>query len=37
MIQLESKINGVPLDKLSGYGNFVRGKIKEKSEFEVFR
>ncbi len=36
LILLKSKINEVPIDKISGYGDFVKGKLKEKSETEMF-
>lgn len=36
LIILKSKTNGIPIDKISGYGDFVKGKLKEKSETEMF-
>ena len=36
LIQLKSEINKIDIDKISGYGDFVKGKLKEKSETEMF-
>jgi nitroreductase len=36
LINLKSEINNLPIDKISGYGDFVKGKLKEKSETEMF-
>jgi nitroreductase len=36
LIQLKSETTGVPIDKISGYGDFIKGKLKEKSETEMF-
>lgn len=36
LIQLKSETNEVPIDKISGYGDFVKGKLKEKSRSEMF-
>ena len=36
LISLKSEINTLPIDKISGYGDFVKGKLKEKSEIEMF-
>lgn len=35
LIQLKSEITGVDISKLTGYGDFIKGKIKEKSPEEV--
>jgi hypothetical protein len=32
LIQLKSVTNSIPIDKISGYGDFIKGKLKEKSE-----
>ena len=36
LIRLKSETNEVPIDKISGYGDFVKGKLKEKSQTEMF-
>ena len=36
LIRLISETNEVPIEKISGYGDFVKGKLKEKSEIEMF-
>jgi nitroreductase len=36
LIKLKSDINNMPIAKISGYGDFVKGKLKEKSETEMF-
>ena len=36
LIQLKAETNGIPIDKISGYGDFIKGKLKEKSEIEMF-
>jgi nitroreductase len=36
MMELKSKINHIPLEKVKGYGTFVKGKLKEKSSVELF-
>lgn len=36
LIQLKSEINEIPIEKISGYGDFVKGKLKEKSALEMF-
>ncbi len=36
LIRLKSETNEVPIEKISGYGDFVKGKLKEKSEIEMF-
>ncbi|MCB0481450.1 MAG: NAD(P)H-dependent oxidoreductase [Flavobacteriales bacterium] len=36
LMQLRAQTNDIPLEKLSGYGNFVKGKLKEKSAVEMF-
>jgi nitroreductase/dihydropteridine reductase len=36
LILLKSETNGIPIDKISGYGDFIKGKLKEKSETEMF-
>lgn len=36
LIQLKSETNGIPIEKISGYGDFVKSKLKEKSETEMF-
>lgn len=36
LIQLKSETNSIPIDKISGYGDFVKEKLKEKSESEIF-
>ncbi|MEN8956715.1 MAG: nitroreductase family protein, partial [Flavobacteriales bacterium] len=36
LIQLKAETNGVPTEKISGYGDFIKGKLKEKSETEMF-
>jgi len=36
LIQLKSEITKIYIDKLSVYGDFVKGKLKEKSETEMF-
>lgn len=36
LIKLKSDINNIPIAKISGYGDFVKGKLKEKSETEMF-
>lgn len=36
LIKLKSDINEIPLEKLAGYGEFVKGKLKEKSKEEMF-
>ena len=36
LIRLTSETNEVPIEKISGYGDFVKGKLKEKSEIEMF-
>jgi len=35
MLQLNSEINGVDLEQLAGYGDFMNTKMKEKSESEM--
>ena len=35
LIQLKSETTGIEISKLSGYGDFIKGKIKEKSPEEV--
>ena len=36
LIKLKSKINSIPIEKISGYGDFIKGKLKEKTETEMF-
>ena len=36
LIHLKSKTSGAPIDKIYGYGDFVKGKLKQKSETEMF-
>tara|TARA_B100000795_G_scaffold143461_1_gene107398 strand:- start:1643 stop:2272 length:630 start_codon:yes stop_codon:yes gene_type:complete len=36
LLQLKSKINKIDIENFSGYGDFVKGKLKEKSESEMF-
>lgn len=36
LIQLKSEINDISIDNISGYGDFVKGKLKEKSETQMF-
>jgi len=36
LIKLKSDMNNIPIAKISDYGNFVKGKLKEKSETEMF-
>lgn len=36
LMQLKSEINGIGIDKIKGYGDFVKGKLKQKSEEEMF-
>ncbi len=36
LMLLKSNSNDIPLEKISGYGDFVKGKLKEKSENEMF-
>jgi nitroreductase/dihydropteridine reductase len=36
LIKLKSDTNNIPIAKISGYGDFVKGKLKEKSETEMF-
>ena len=36
LILLKSRTNGITMDKISGYGTFVKGKLKEKSATEMF-
>jgi nitroreductase/dihydropteridine reductase len=36
LIKLKSKINSIPIEKISGYGDFIKEKLKEKSETEMF-
>jgi nitroreductase/dihydropteridine reductase len=36
LIKLKSDMNNIPIAKISGYGDFVKGKLKEKSETEMF-
>ncbi|HEY9169488.1 MAG TPA: NAD(P)H-dependent oxidoreductase [Lutibacter sp.] len=36
LTQLKSDINEIGIEKLSGYGDFVKGKLKEKSAIEMF-
>ncbi|SMO37801.1 Nitroreductase [Saccharicrinis carchari] len=36
LIQLKSDINQVAIDKISGYGDFVKTKLKEKTAVEMF-
>ncbi|MFD1613574.1 NAD(P)H-dependent oxidoreductase [Gelatiniphilus marinus] len=36
LMQLKAKTNNIPIENISGYGNFVKGKIKEKSAIEMF-
>lgn len=36
LIRLISETNEVPIEKISGYGDFLKGKLKEKSEIEMF-
>lgn len=36
LIRLKSETNEVPIEKISGYSDFVKGKLKEKSEIEMF-
>lgn len=35
LITLNSEINNIPLENLSGYGDFIKGKMAEKSEDEM--
>ena len=34
-IQLKSEINEIDIENISGYGDFVKGKLKEKSKSEI--
>ena len=34
-IQLKSEINKIPVENILGYGNFVKGKLKEKTDVEM--
>jgi len=36
LIQLKSEINKIDIEIISGYGDFVKGKLKEKSKSEMF-
>jgi nitroreductase len=36
LMQLKSEINKTSIEKFSGYGEFVKGKLKEKSTIEMF-
>ena len=36
LMELKSNINNIPIEKISGYGDFVKGKLKEKSAIEMF-
>lgn len=36
LILLKSETNDIPIDKISGYGDFIKGKLREKSETEMF-
>ncbi|KAA3649701.1 MAG: NAD(P)H-dependent oxidoreductase [Bacteroidetes bacterium] len=36
LMQLKSEINNIPTDKIKGYGDFIKGKLKEKSKEEMF-
>lgn len=36
LIQLKAETNEIPIDKISGYGDFIKGKLKEKSEIGMF-
>ncbi|KAA1246498.1 NAD(P)H-dependent oxidoreductase [Aquimarina sp. RZ0] len=35
LMQLTSEINEIEIDEISGYGDFIKGKLKEKSETEM--
>lgn len=35
-IQLRADVNKIPIDKIAGYGEFVKGKLQEKSKEEMF-
>lgn len=35
LILLKSETNSIPITKISGYGDFIKGKLKEKSETEM--
>ncbi len=35
-MQLRSEVNDIPIEKISGYGDFVMGKLNEKSNVEMF-
>ena len=35
-LQIKADINNIPTEKLAGYSDFVKGKLKEKSEVEMF-
>ena len=36
LIRLKAKTNGLDIDQLSGYGDFIKGKLKEKSKEDMF-
>ncbi len=36
MMQLRAKTNNIPIEKISSYGEFVKEKMKEKSDVEMF-
>ena len=36
LMEKKAKLNGIEIDKLAGYGDFVKGKLKEKSSTEMF-
>ena len=36
LMALKSKINNTPIENFAGYGDFVKGKLKEKSVIEMF-
>ena len=36
LIQLKSEINNIPIEKIVGYGDFIKAKLKEKSAIEMF-
>lgn len=36
LIQLKAEINQIDLDKISGYGDFIKGKLTEKTETDMF-
>lgn len=35
MMQLRAETNNIPIEKISGYGEFVKGKLNEKSKVEM--